>query len=172
MLGLLKCRTSRTIKMPRQRYRHRWICNLPGRPAVAPPPPPTASREASRNFLTSKRAQRPRGELGFNYWAVSSEYHISLHHTEGKGGKKVMRSVCEARYVRREAESLLFPDVWLCCDKGPIIWSLCLANMLASVFGSSRIQNLGLIRHFGRFLKNSFHSLCWAFVTFWVLLKP
>lgn len=81
------------------------------------------SREASRNFLTSKQAQRPQGELGFNYWAVSSEYHISLHHTEGNEGKKVM-SVCEARYVRREAESLLFPDVWLCCDKGPIIWSV------------------------------------------------
>lgn len=34
---LIEMQISWTIKMPWQRYRDRWICNLPGGPAVAPP---------------------------------------------------------------------------------------------------------------------------------------
>lgn len=126
MLGLLKCTTSRTIKMPRQRYRHRWICNLPGRPAVAPPPPPTA-HPPGKPRETSSPASKHKGLKGS--WVLITglcplniiSHCITRRETRAK---KVMRSVCEARYVRREAESLLFPDVWLCCDKGPIIWSV------------------------------------------------
>lgn len=74
---LIEMQISWTIKMPRQRYRDRWICNLPGGPAVAPPPshhPPGKPLETS---LPATKDKGLRGSWFLITGLPSFEYQTS-----------------------------------------------------------------------------------------------